>query len=178
MCQIFSCIATRDGRIYSQKDNPSHTTIALENNLPENGKDEMYRAKIEVVPRRGYSYKDAPSPETWEVIIDEEARPDWCNDRTDRNAMAAALKWWKSRVIPDGASVTVESGFWIVLAGSPTITQSGGEVYTYDSSSPTITQSGGEVYTYDSSSPTITQSGGEVCTRDSSSPTITRVEPA
>ena len=174
MCNPFSCIATRGGQIFSQVDDPSHTEIARLNNLPEDGKSELYRAKIEVVPRDGHTFAEPPDKATWIVVVDEPSCPDWYSDRTERAAMAAALTWWKSRVIAPDSNVCVAAGVWFVLEGAPTITQSGGEVRTFDSSAPTITQSGGVVRTYDSSAPTITQSGGEVRTYDSSAPTITQ----
>ena len=177
MCRVFSCIVTRTGKVYSQKDDPSHTQIARENNLPEDGKAEFFRAKVEVIPRDGHTYADEPSPEAWEIIVDEPSRPDWYNDRSDRAAMAAARKWWRSRIIAPDAVVEVSDGLWLVPAGAPTITQSGGEVWTCGSSAPTITQSGGAVRTFDSSAPTITQSGGVVWTYGSSAPTITRKKP-
>ena len=175
MCRHYSCIVVRTGKVYGQTDDPSHTEIARRHKLPEDGKSELFRAKVEVVPRDGYTYGDAPTPETWEVIVDEPTRPDWYGDRHDRAAMASAQNWWRSRVIAPDAVVTVTDGLWFVLEGSPQITQSGGVVWNFDRSAATITQSGGEVRNFDQSAATITQSGGEVSNFDRSAAKVTRV---
>ena len=154
MCRHYSCIVVRTGKVYGQTDDPSHTEIARRHKLPEDGKSELFRAKVEVVPRDGYTYGDAPTPETWEVIVDEPTRPDWYGDRHDRAAMASAQNWWRSRVIAPDAVVTVTDGLWFVLEGSPQITQSGGVVWNFDRSAATITQSGGVVRNFDQSAVT------------------------
>jgi hypothetical protein len=166
----------RTGRVYPQVDDPSHTAIAALYNLPEDGKSELHRAKVEVVPDDPDALLSIPSRENgWALVVDEQSKPQWWGERHERNAWNAAARWWRSRILSDG-SFDIRSGVWLVPEGSPTITQSGGMVYTFGSSTPTITQSGGVVYTFDSSTPKITQSGGAVRTFDSSTPTITRVE--
>ena len=74
-------------------------------------------------------------------------------------------KLFKKMLIDSGYQELVDGDFVIedgkyFTAASPTITQSGGELWTYGSSTPTITQSGGVLRTCGSSTPTITQSGG------------------
>ena len=144
MCRVYSCIVTRTGKVYGQDEDPSHTEIARRHNLPEDGKSELLRAKVEIVPRSGRGYGHEPTPENWKLIVDEPSKPDWWGDRGERNAWAACRKWWKAHVLSDGEHV-VESGLWIVLGSSaPVITQSGGAIWARGSSAPVVTRVKGE----------------------------------
>lgn len=174
MCRVFSCIIDRSGKVYPQKDNPSHTIIAIQHGLKEDGYTELSRAKIEVTPRAGGSYGVPPSFDTWEVRVDEDSIPDWVGDRHYRSAMDAAHKWWKSRVITE--DVEVSAGMWFVLEGSPAVRVDGdATLYIYGSSSPCVHLSDrANVGTFNASSPEIHANGDiVVVTTGRSTPKVT-----
>ena len=128
----------------------SHTEIRRRNGL----RDDMHGTNgvaIEITPP-GHDFRK-PFAE-WVFKVDQDILPEWWNEREAEAAARDELPRWLDAHTIKGDQI-VESGFWIVFEGSPTITMSGGEVQTCDTSAPVITQSGGHVQTYGNSTPTV-----------------------
>ena len=101
MCQTYSCLVCRDVSVYGQCEpmpwNPSHTAIAAARGLPEDGRSELHRAKVEIVPP-GEDYA-RPLAE-WMLTVDEASRPKWWGDRHKSAARAACAAWHAAYVVP------------------------------------------------------------------------------
>ena len=168
MCKPFSAIVTRNAVLWSRVSD-THEDIIAENHLNDKIKAPDF-VRVELTPQN----MDFRKPiSEWLFTVDQDYLPDWWSrEWAETITREEAAQWLAIRTIT--TNQTVITGTWIVLAGSPVITQLGGAIKIYDHSAPTITQSGGIIETYDHSAPTITQSGGAIETYDHSAPTITQ----
>jgi len=77
MCQFFSCIIRRDGRILPCLEDNSHETTISNNNLKDDILEERTFVRIELIPQ---SLDDLVNAKTskWKYVIDEvKTLPDW-----------------------------------------------------------------------------------------------------
>ena len=147
----------------------SHTVIRRRNGLRD-GVGQTDGVAVELLPPKN----DMTAPlDQWIFNTDQDILPDWWNLKEGELAARAELPaWLHAHAIV--ADISIDSGFWIVLKGSPTITVTAGDVWVYGEATPMINQSGGYVQTWDYSKPTIDQSGGDVVICGNLKPTINR----
>ncbi|MDE2020705.1 MAG: hypothetical protein KGJ13_10250 [Patescibacteria group bacterium] len=170
MCRPASFVQTIKSKLLWSKVGDSHALILQENGVRDDGDI----AKLELVPPGG----DYSLPfNRWEFSVDG-PRPDWFDaDLAEKACREALPAWARPHFLPANGEFTVGPDMTrIVLSGAPVIAQSGGEIWTFDSSAPVITQLGGGIWTFDSSAPVITQSGGEIRACHSSAPVITKIK--
>ena len=93
MCQAFSAIVTKSGRVYWQAGMDSHDELCTKFDLEklDNTTDpsEMRFARVEITPDNGYLYPDG----NWTLKIDERIKPTWWMKRHEEAAYKAHLKW-------------------------------------------------------------------------------------
>ena len=168
MCEFLSGITTNFGssikNYHSLKTN-SHSEIEEEFGI----RDTI--SNIGKICKWEYTSATPQDLDSYTLRCDERIEPDWWDDYKVKISQYAKRQLKRHMITKD---CEVKSGSWFVFEGSPVITQSGGDIFTYDSSSPVITQSGGYIRACSNSSPVITQSGGNIFTYESSSPVITK----
>jgi hypothetical protein len=77
MCNFWSCVLTREGKVFWSKATSSHETILQENNLKDNKLQDRDFVRLEVHPK---TKKDifSKNPENWEFKVDEpKTIPNW-----------------------------------------------------------------------------------------------------
>jgi len=79
MCNLFSCIVTKDGKGLYVHNSDSHEDIISENQLCDNTADrnELEFARVEITPPSGDVFA---SVNKWKFKIDQSITPTWWND--------------------------------------------------------------------------------------------------
>jgi hypothetical protein len=103
MCKAFSCLVTKEGKVYWQAGIDSHDELEKKFNLnppltPQYEPDDSkIFARIEIVPNNKkkhlYLYPDL----AWKLQVDERVEPDWLT-QNHKDLALVALKEWKSQI--------------------------------------------------------------------------------
>ena len=168
MCKPFSAIVTRNAVLWSRNSDKHEDTIA-ENHLNDKTTAPDF-VRVELTPQN----MDFRKPiSEWLFKVDQDYLPDWwSHEWADTIIREEAARWLDMRTIK--TEQTVMSGLWFVFAGSPVITQLGGNITACDQSTPVITQFNGRIVIYNQSTPMITQSNGVIVIYNQSTPMITQ----
>jgi hypothetical protein len=113
MCNFWSCIVDFDGNVYHNAMSDSHSDIALPENITDNTADikEMQFAKVEIMPPDGDVFSD---PKKWELIIDEERRPEWWSKFHEKQCRSELKKFLKPAILIGKTIDKIETGrFWL-----------------------------------------------------------------
>ena len=99
MCKAFSCLVTRQGKVYWQMGVDGHETLRdnyltkdqdLKDDSPERPERKGF-ARVEVTPQNGNYLK----PDKWKVTIDEPTMPVWWNQQFGKLAQKQQKVWYK-----------------------------------------------------------------------------------
>ena len=97
MCHAFSCVVTRNKKIYWQAGMDSHDALISKFGLRDDTTDaeEMGICRIEIVPdnRRNYPYLYPELP--WKLNIDQNITPSWLMQCHKDRALEAHEEWKK-----------------------------------------------------------------------------------
>ena len=94
MCRAFSCIATRNKKVYWKLGMDSHNDIVSKFKLKDEVKGKII--PIEIVPKN-YLKMDKPNDKTWDFKFDDEC-PDWWKKSHERACWSACNEWY-SKII-------------------------------------------------------------------------------
>ena len=94
MCRAFSCIATRNKKVYWKLGMDSHNDIVSKFKLEDQIKGKII--PIEIVPKN-YLKMDKPNDKTWDFKFDDEC-PDWWKKSHERACWSACNEWY-SKII-------------------------------------------------------------------------------
>lgn len=97
MCQAFSCLVTKSGKVYWQAGIDSHDR--LQSKFVEKDKElkddklppDKTFARIEISPDN----KDYIKPDRWSYHVDEKVKPKWLNQSYEKPCWVAFKKWYK-----------------------------------------------------------------------------------
>lgn len=102
MCNLFSCVMDKKGKIYIGSSGwmTSHTDIEAVNKLANDGKAELQRAKFEVNPPwRNYHKMQLLDLEGWEVEVDSDPS-NFVKDRHIEQVRSLFKSWWEQQLVP------------------------------------------------------------------------------
>ena len=91
MCQAFSAIVTKKGKVLWQLGVDSHSKILATHKIKDDTakKSELQFARIEITPHN----RDYLHPDKWEFHLDERIKPDWWNIGYEQLAWDAQREW-------------------------------------------------------------------------------------
>ena len=98
MCQAFSCLVTKSGKVYWKRGEDGHDTLwstfkDQDKDLTETGilrRDQRF-ARVEIAPQNG-NYLD---PDKWTFQVDQEDTPSWLNESLEKKCFEAKDAWLK-----------------------------------------------------------------------------------
>ena len=95
MCQAFSAIVHKNGKVYWEVGLDSHDGIMSKFKLTGLDKsadpEEMVLARVEITPDAGYLYPE----KNWTLKIDEKIKPFWWGDEHELSVRNELAKWKK-----------------------------------------------------------------------------------
>ena len=93
MCNAFSCLVDRSGKVYWEFAVDSHSDLVDKFKFKDDtiNPDRMKFARAEISPKNG----DYLKPDEWEFKVDERIEPSWLNERHERACWSAWKKWKK-----------------------------------------------------------------------------------
>jgi len=99
MCQAFSCIVTKSGKVYWQTGVDSHDVLIEKFNLRHLDKStdpqDLRFARCEITPDEGYLYPE----KHWTFQIDEKIKPIWWHKNLEKKCYKE-LENWKESIYP------------------------------------------------------------------------------
>ena len=112
MCNFFSGILMKDGRVLYDLDIDDHSKLIEKLGLKDD-KLQGLRSwiKFEITPKDSSVFNKRKS--NWVFKVDEESKIEWVSDRMIKNAYAALQTVLKKRVITEGG-ITIKDGRWYV----------------------------------------------------------------
>ena len=96
MCNFWSGVITRTGRVYSLGEIVSHEKIIEEYNLKEGLQGQNF-ARFEIKPIKELDYIAKPIEKNWEFVLDEESTPTWWSKKQEFKCWSAFSKWFSSK---------------------------------------------------------------------------------
>ena len=93
MCQAYSCIVHKDGRVFWKAGLDSHDAIMNEFKLTKLDRttdpQEIVLARVEITPDKGYLYPE----DSWTLKIDEKIKPIWWLNHHEIKTREELSKW-------------------------------------------------------------------------------------
>ena len=97
MCQAFSCIVAKTGKVYWEVGMDSHDELIekfkLRHRDDTTDPQEMRICRVEITPDKGYLYPE----KHWTLKIDESIKPIWWHEGLEKKSFAE-LENWKAEV--------------------------------------------------------------------------------
>ncbi len=95
MCKAFSCVVTRQGKVFWEAGVDSHDDLIHKYRVRDDTVDmeEISHAKIEIVPDTKKKYPYLYPEGKWKLIIDRDVTPSWLMQAHKDKAWAAWAEW-------------------------------------------------------------------------------------
>jgi len=117
MCNYFSCVVTKAGKVFWSKRTVSHETVIKDNNLDDTKGVDRIICRVEIVP----DAKDYTQPTSkWKLKIDEEEKPEWFSIKHERACFDAFNKSIKEQLFTKGKHEV--SDMFCIASGNSTVT--------------------------------------------------------